>query len=133
MKRFVTKHEQKIRYLIVGGWNTVFGYAVFAALYFWLAGSIHYLVILSISYVLSITNAYIGYKLFVFRSKGNIVREYLRFYVVYGAVFLVNLAVLPLLVEIGDLNMYISQALVTMLTIIGSYVLHKNFSFKGKE
>lgn len=133
MKRFVTKHEQKIRYLIVGGWNTFFGYAVFAALYFWLAGSIHYLVILSISYILSITNAYIGYKFFVFRTKGNIVREYLRFYIVYGAAFLVNLAVLPLLVEIGDLNMYISQALVTMLTIIGSYILHKNFSFKGKE
>lgn len=133
MKQFLIAHEQKIRYLIIGGWNTVFGYGVFAALYFWLEGSIHYLVILSISYVLSITNAYIGYKFFVFQTKGNIVREYLRFYVVYAAAFLVNLAILPLLVEIGDLNMYISQALVTMLTIIGSYILHKNFSFKGKE
>lgn len=132
MKQFLIAHEQKIRYLIIGGWNTVFGYGVFAALYFWLEGLIHYLIILSISYVLSITNAYIGYKLFVFRTRGNILREYLRFYVVYGAAFLVNLATLPLFVEILKLNMYVAQAIVTIITILGSYVLHKNFSFKDQ-
>jgi len=131
MKRFLIAHEQKIRYLIIGGWNTIFGYGVFAVLYFWLEGSIHYLFILSISYILSITNAYIGYKLFVFRTRGNIFREYLRFYVIYGVSFLINLAVLPLLVELLSLNMYAAQAVVTIITIVGSYVLHKNFSFKG--
>ncbi|MDP3588628.1 MAG: GtrA family protein [Sulfuricurvum sp.] len=133
MKQFFTKHEQKIRYLIIGGWNTVFGYGAFAALYFWFADSIHYLVILSISYILSITNAYIGYKLFVFRTKGNIFREYLRFYVVYGVSFLFNMAALPLFVEILNLNMYVSQAVVTIITILGSYMLHKNFSFKENQ
>jgi len=132
MKQFLIAHEQKIRYLIIGGWNTVFGYGVFAALYFWLEGLIHYLIVLSISYVLSITNAYIGYKLFVFRTRGNILREYLRFYVVYGAAFLVNLATLPLFVEILKLNMYVAQGIVTIITILGSYVLHKNFSFRDK-
>jgi putative flippase GtrA len=131
MKRFMSKHEQKIRYLIVGGWNTVFGYGVFAGLYFWLSNSVHYLFILSLSYIISITNAYIGYKLFVFKTRGNILREYFRFYVVYGTAFLVNLAVLPFLVEVGELNMYVAQAFVTFFTIIGSYIMHKNFSFKG--
>lgn len=130
MKRFVSKHEQKIRYLIIGGWNTLFGYGVFAGLYFWFAASIHYLVILSISYLLSITNAYIGYKFFVFRTKGNILREYFRFYIVYGAAFFVNLAILPVFIEMLHFNMYVSQAIVTVMTIIGSYILHKNFSFK---
>jgi putative flippase GtrA len=132
MKRFLTKHEQKIRYLIIGGWNTVFGYGVFVALYFWFTESIHYLAILSISYILSITNAYIGYKLFVFRTKGNFLREYFRFYIVYGASFLFNLAALPLFVEVLNLNMYVAQAIVTIITILGSYVLHKNFSFRDK-
>ncbi len=133
MKQFLTRHEQKIRYLIIGGWNTVFGYGIFAALYFWFASSIHYLAILSISYVLSITNAYIGYKLFVFRTKGNILREYFRFYLVYGVSFIFNLTMLPLFVETFSLNMYVAQAIVTVITILGSYVLHKKFSFKGKE
>jgi len=133
MKKFLTQHEQKIRYLIIGGWNTLFGYGVFAGLYFWLSGSIHYLVILSLSYIISITNTYIGYKLFVFRTKGNILREYFRFYLVYGVSFLVNLTSLPFLLEILHLNMYVAQALITIITVIGSYVLHKNFSFKGKK
>lgn len=132
MKQFLIAHEQKIRYLIIGGWNTVFGYGVFAGLYFWLSGSLHYLLILSISYVLSITNAYIGYKIFVFRTKGNILKEYLRFYVVYGVSFLFNLATLPLFVEMLKFNMYVAQAIVTIITILGSYVLHKKFSFRDK-
>lgn len=133
MKQFITKYEQKLRYLIIGGWNTVFGYGVFAGLYFWLEGFIHYLVILSISYVLSITNAYIGYKLFVFKTRGNILREYFRFYLVYGVSFIFNLATLPLFVETLRFNMYVAQAIVTLITILGSYLLHKNFSFKGKQ
>jgi putative flippase GtrA len=133
MKQFISKHKQKIRYLIIGGWNTVFGYGVFAGLYFWLSGSVHYLLILSLSYIINITNAYVGYKLFVFRTKGNILREYFRFYLVYGVSFVVNLASLPFLLEILHLNMYVAQALITIITVIGSYVLHKNFSFKGEK
>jgi putative flippase GtrA len=133
MKQFISKHKQKIRYLIIGGWNTVFGYGVFAGLYFWLSGSVHYLLILSLSYIINITNAYVGYKLFVFRTKGNILREYFRFYLVYGVSFVVNLASLPFLLEILHLNMYVAQALITIITVIGSYVLHKNFSFKEEK
>ncbi|MGD9971110.1 MAG: GtrA family protein [Sulfuricurvum sp.] len=130
MKQFVARHEQKVRYLLIGGWNTLFGYGVFAGLYFWLKDSTHYIAILSLSYILSITNAYIGYKLFVFKTRGNILREYFRFYMVYGASFLFNLVSLPVLIETLNFNMYIAQALITLLTIIGSYVLHKKFSFK---
>lgn len=133
MKQFITKHEQKLRYLIIGGWNTVFGYGVFAGLYFWLEGSIHYLWILSISFVISVANAYLGYKLFVFKTQGNIVSESLRVYLVYGVSFFFNLMMLPFLVEILHINIYFSQAFVIIVTIIGSYVMHKNFSFRLKN
>lgn len=132
MKQFLTRHEEKIRYLIVGGWNTVFGYGIFAGLYFWLGDTMNYLWILSISFVISVANAYLGYKIFVFKTKGNIVSESLRVYLVYGVSFIFNLIMLPFLVEIVHLNMYIAQGLVTIITIVGSYVLHKNFSFKAK-
>lgn len=102
------------------------------ALHFWLEGLVHYLIILSISYVVSITNAYVGYKLFVFRTRGNIIQEYFRFYIVYGASFIFNLLSLPLFIEMLELNVYVAQAIVTVITILGSYVLHKKFSFRGK-
>ncbi len=133
MKKFIAKHMQKIRYLAIGGWNTVFGYGIFVILNLWLSGDVNYLIILTISYIFSITNAYIGYKFFVFQTKGNILREYFRFYFVYGGAFIFNLVTLPLFVELLMLNMYAAQAVVTILTILGSYVLHKNFSFKAKQ
>ncbi|HEX5329496.1 GtrA family protein [Sulfuricurvum sp.] len=129
MKQFLTRHEQKIRYLIVGGWNTLFGYGVFAALYFWFGNSMNYLWILSISFVISVANSYLGYKIFVFKTKGNIISESLRVYFVYGVSFVFNLITLPIFKEWLHLNVYLAQALITIITIAGSFILHKKFSF----
>lgn len=130
MRDTIIKHKSKIAYLIVGGWNTLFGYGAFAFMYFLLSSRVHSTLILTISYVLSITNAFIGYKLFVFKTKGNILREYIRFYVVYGGAFLVNLALLPLFMNVMMLSAYLSQALITMLTVVGSYIFHNRFTFR---
>lgn len=124
-------HKEKILYLMTGGWNTVFGYGSFALLYYFLSGHVNYLIILALSYVISITNSYIGYKLIVFRTKGGGIREYLRFYVVYGGAFLVNILLLPLLVDHYKVNAYLSQASIVIFTILGSYVMHKKFTFRG--
>ena len=133
IKEVIKKYRTKITYLIVGGWNTLFGYASFTILYFYLSKSINSTVILTISYVLSITNAFIGYKAFVFRTRGNVLREYLRFYVVYGGAYVANLILLPLLMGVLFLNAYIAQALIVFLTVISSYVFHKRFTFKMHE
>jgi len=103
------KHKEKINYLLVGGWNTVFGYFTFVLLYFLFSQRIHYLFLLVISSILSITNAYIGYKTFVFKTKGNYVREYLRFYLVYGGVMLINFIALPIIVEFTHFSPPIAQ------------------------
>lgn len=132
MKATLEQHGSKIAYLIVGGWNTVFGYGAFSLLYHLFSQRFHFVFILIVSYVLSITNAYTGYKVFVFRTKGNVLREYLRFYAVYGGSFLLNLILLPFFMNSLLLNAYISQAIIMAVTIIGSYVIHKKYTF-GKD
>ena len=122
-------HEEKIRYLLAGSWNTVFGYAAFAAMFFFWGNNIHYMAIMIISYIVSISNAYISYKFFVFKTKGNYLREYLRFYLVYGFAFILNIIMLPLSVEIFQINPLISQAAIVLFTAVFSYIGHKNFSF----
>jgi putative flippase GtrA len=131
MKHFLKKHKEKINYFIVGMWNTIFGYFVFAALYYLLNKNIHYLFLLIISNILSITNAYIGYKTFVFKTKGNYLNEYLRFYLVYGAMLILNLIFLPVLVEIFRVNPVIAQGMFVFVSFIGSYIGHKYFSFRS--
>ena len=130
---------QLIRYLLVGTWNTCFGYAAFAFLTYLLTDVIPYAYMAAsiISSIIAITLAYIGYKLFVFRTKGNYLREYLRFYVVYGASAAVNLALLPLLVTVLNFFMlqkvyapYLAGAILTSVTVVISFLGHRNFSFR---
>jgi putative flippase GtrA len=130
MNELYRKHRDKIAYLIIGGWNTVFGYGTFALLYYFLSDNTHYSIILTLSYIISVTNAYIAYKLIVFKTKGNVIREYFRFYVVYSGAYFVNLLLFPLFINKIGVNPYFAQAVITVFTIMGSYVLHKRFSFK---
>jgi putative flippase GtrA len=131
MKKLIDKHRQQINYLIAGAWNTLFGYLIFAVLYTLFSSRIHYMILLIISNIFSITNAYISYKFFVFRTKGNYLKEYMRFYVVYGTSIVLSLVLMPAFVELLHINPLIAQAVIIVVTVIFSYTGHKNYSFKG--
>ena len=145
--------KKEIHYLIVGGWNTLFGYVCFALLYYLLSArfaDINIVIpkgfmalvsddvvvplgsalIVIINNVITVTNNYVWYKLFVFKTKGNYLREYLRFYAVYAVALVFNLIALPLMVDILKLNAYASQAAITVCIIIMSYVANNKFAFK---
>ena len=129
MKNFYKRHEEKIKFIIIGGWNTLIGYSTFIVLYYFLHERLHYLIVLLFSYFISITNAYVCYKFFVFKTKGNYLKEYLRFYIVYGASFLVNIALMPILVEWIGLQPIAAQGIILFFTVIIGYLGHKHYSF----
>lgn len=130
---------QFLRYLVVGGWNTIFGYgtyALFTALLMPRA-RFGYIYAAVLSNVVSITVAYLGYKWFVFKTRGNYLREWLRCLLVYGAGMLPGLVLLPLVVEglhYGfDLRRsapYIGGAVVTGFTALASFFGHRHFTFR---
>lgn len=124
------RHREKIIYLAAAAWNTVFGLFVFAALYYFLSEKVHYLLVLVLSNVISITNAYLSYKFFVFKTYGNHLREYLRFYLVYGASFLINVILMLVFVDSLGINPVFAQGIVLFIILVSSYVSHKYYSFK---
>ena len=128
--RFYFRRREQLLYLVVGGWNTVFGYGVWALLQYLLADHLHYLIIVLIAWPIAVLNAYLGYRFIVFRSRGPIIRELPRFSAVYAATLLVNLALLPIALKILPFNIYGVQALLTGLVVITSYLGHKYFSFR---
>ncbi len=122
------------RFLITGVWNTVFGLLAYTLLYTWLHKEVHYLLIMIPANILAITNAYIGYKLFVFKTKGHILREYFRFYLVYGVSILMNFVIMFLMVDGLGVHPLISQFVGVAVTTACSYVGHRHFSFSpGKK
>jgi putative flippase GtrA len=132
LRQLYVRNKQKVNYLLVGAWNTIFGYGSFALLYLLFSHAVHYLVLFIISYLVSITNSYIGFKLFVFRTKGNYLHEYLRFYLIYGTIMLLNLGLLPLSVALFNVSPLVAQAGFILFSTAGSYLGHKYFSFGVK-
>jgi len=95
---------QFIRYLGVGVFNTIFGYIIFVTLLTLLnsvlpARLLYLTVVLAsvLSTPLNITVAYFGYKLFVFRTKGNYLREWIKCFAVYGVGMIPGLVALSAL------------------------------------
>jgi len=130
-RRAAGRYREPVAYLLVGAWNTLFGYALFALLFYLLGAHQHVDVILVLSYALSIANAYIGYRYVVFRSTGSMARELPRFITVYAVTLAANLVVLPLALRALPWSAYVVQGLFTAVIIMLSYFGHKYFSFRG--
>ena len=130
--------RQFARYLAVGVWNTIFGYAVFAGFTALLTPHIPYAYVISslLASFISITMAFLMYKHFVFQTKGNYLREWARCIVVYSGATLLQAAFLPPLVGLLRRTTpwhtgapYIAGAIVIGLATLFSFVGHKRFSF----
>ena len=122
--------KQGVRYLLVGIWNTIFGYSVFVVLELTVGHRIPYILLLAVSQVIGTLNAFFWYRWLVFRVSGHVWRDLARFSLVYAGAFAVNLVALPFLVEVFGMNVLVAQALVVGGTIVASFLLHRNFSFR---
>ena len=128
--RFYFRRREQLLYLVVGGWNTLFGYGVWAVLQFLLGEHLHYLVVVLIAWPIAVLNAYIGYRYIVFRSRGPILRELPRFSLVYFVTLVANLALLPVALTLLPFNIYVVQALLTAVVVVCSYLSHRYYSFR---
>lgn len=141
----ITSHippGQFLRYLVVGGWNTLFGYSTYALFTALLMPRVRFGYILAsvFSSLLNITVAYFGYKFFVFKTKGNYLAEWFRCILVYGSGMVPGLVLLPLLVtalhyifHLQRSAPYIAGALLMGFGVIYSFFGHKHFSFRVPE
>lgn len=124
---------REVRYLVVGGGNTAFGYGITVGLYFLLVHHLHIVAISLIANVIGITVSFVTYKVFVFRTHGRWLQEYLRAYVVYGFAALLSTALLWLLVDVVGIRIWIAQGCVVLLVVILSYLGHNFFTFARKH
>ena len=121
------------RFLLVGGWNFLFGYSAFAWLYNILSPICHETIIIIFSSFLGITNSFLTHRWLTYRSNGVWWKEYFRFYIVYIGQILLNILLATLLVSFLGFNAYIIQFVILLLLTIFSYWGHKLFSFKSNS
>lgn len=121
---------EQLRFVIVGGINTAVGYGAFALIYFLWGATLGYLGTLLCAHLVASSLAFFLYRRWVFQVRGRAVLDYVRFQSVYLASLGVNIALLPVFVELLGWNVYLAQAVVLIVTVVGSFVGHKTFSFR---
>lgn len=135
------KFPQKIRFLLVGGFNTVFAYSVLAILVFSLSQLNEYWrlnysellianIALIIQYIITINVSFVTMRYYVFQSKGNWEKEWVKSCSVYAFIYLINAPILTFLMVICHLSPYVSQALYLTISTIITFILHKYYSFR---
>jgi len=128
--RYWPRHREKVMYLVVGAWNTLFAYGCFSLLYYLLRGRLAPSLILAIAYVVASLNGFLTFRYLVFAPVTHPVIEYLRYQAVYLPILALNLVVLPLALKYSDLNAYAVQALFAIFAVIAAYLGNKNFAFR---
>jgi len=121
--------DQRVAFLMVGGINVGVGFACFIG-FLALLGKERYMATLVCSHIVAVLIAFVLYRFVVFRVRGHVLGDLWRFETVYLSALAVNLVTLPLLVEVAHLPVLVSQALITLVTALMSWVGHKNFSFR---
>ena len=117
------------RYVIVGLWNTIFGVGTFYLLLKILSDEGYKLALL-ISFVLANLHSHWTQRVIVWKSKENYVSELIRFFAGAIGMFVLNLMLLTLLVEILKYATFKSQVLLTLLLTILNYYFQKHAVFK---
>lgn len=137
IKALCVKYEEIIAYLIVGVLNTLVSWAAwFACAYTILDAQVVWQnVMLSIiSWVVGVVFGYFMNRRYVFKSKEpDIWKEFLQFSGGRVSTWLLDAGMMILMVNVMQIREDFSKIFVSVLVMIGNYLISKLFVFKKKE
>lgn len=112
-----------IRFLFVGGINTIFGYGLFALFIYM---HLHYSIASLLSTILGVLFNFKTTGKLVFKSNNN--KLIVRYFGVYLILYIVNVTLLKCFQQI-QLNFYYSGAILVLPLAVISFILNKKFVF----
>ena len=113
-----------IRFLFIGGVNTLFGYCVYSLL---IVFGLHYSISLFIATAIGVLFNFKTTGIFVFKNKDNWL--IIRFIAVYAVVYCVNVLAISGLKKVGA-NEYTAGAIMLLPVAVLSYLLNSLFVFR---
>lgn len=133
-KALYKKYEEIVNYLIVGVLNTIVSWAAFfICAYTVLDAQIVWqnMLLSVISWAVGVVFGYFMNRKYVFKSKEpDIMKEFLQFSGGRISTWILDMVMMVLLVNVLHINEAISKVFVSVLVMIGNYVISKLFVFK---
>ena len=120
-----------IRFIIIGGINAAISYVIFI-IAIMILGKEHYQICVALQWLLSSIPSYLNQKFFVFCTKGNYIKEYLKCCSTWAVSYFLNAIILEILVQYVLKNVFIAQLLSIFIVSIITYILFKVFAFRKK-
>lgn len=117
---------QLSKFCFVGILNTLVGYG----LYFILLDYTNYIVSLAVAHIVAVTHSYVWNRYWIFKSNDLKLIEFIRFNSVYALVFLSNIVILFIFVDVMRIGPKPGQIIALPLITIISFIGHKHWSFK---
>ena len=123
--------REEIRYLVVGGFNTLVGLGLYAGFHALLGHQWGYLLVLIPTYAVGIVVSFFTQRYLVFHAHGHLLKDFLRFTSVQlsGGLGL-NALVLGAVHNTTSLPAVWAQAISLFVVAIATYFSHKFFSFR---
>ncbi len=137
MRRIIEKigrktSKQFLRFSLIGVFNFVITYFVYLLLLNGL--NFHYFWALTLSHIIAVFHSYFWNRFWSFQSKDKYSKEILSFFTVYTFGFLLNLILLPLLVEIVKLKPGPAQLIplifITLVNLFFNFLGLKFWTFR---
>lgn len=122
--------DQRFLFLIVGGVNTVFSTLLFIALVLLIGRHIPSAVCLGISWTVSLTLAFFAYRIFVFRVKGRLWLDFIRYAGTSVTALIINMGLLAVFVDFMHWPAIPVQLVIAGVVILYTYFGHKHVSFR---
>ena len=114
--------DEKVRFLVLAMTNMFFRYVLFVFLGA-LFSVLHYQAVLVLTWALSSVVAFFSYKILVFRTEGNHLKEYGKSLLIWCLSYFVNAMKLLW-------NVYVAQGMAILFLAAVNYLLFKHFAFK---
>ncbi len=118
----------ELRFLLIGAWNTVVGFALYTVLLSSLPKD-RYIIALISSSLIAGAHAYFTQRVFVWKSQGDPTSQFLRFALVLIAQFAANFFLLYLAVDFFGRDALRSQYAIGMIIVVLTFYTHKHWTF----
>lgn len=120
-----------IRFLIIGSINAGISYLIYVVAIL-ILGQEQYQICVALQWAISSVISYFNQKFFVFCTKGNYLKEYLKCCSTWVVSYMLNAILLEIFVRYIIKNIYIAQFVCLFLVSVITYTLFKFFAFAKK-
>lgn len=124
--------RQEVAFAAVGGFNTALGIGLTIVWLAVLGDNVPPSVAVAAAYAVSIVIAFVLHRTLVFRVRGHLLRDFVRFVAVNSGGLLLNMVLLELAVSVWHFPDKPAAVVVMALVAVASYFGHRHISFRRR-